>query len=174
MCMSSTKRRIGRFHVVVVQLVRYKAFLVSSHNAPPRYDTKNGWLWCSGRQRNVLKSVMHVQSCCFAHKTIFLEVVVFVVLSSLFAAFRRRNPGDVKCLGRGGGVGMRDGHVCIYLSNKEQSLYRIYTLFMISSLDEIKLQLLQQQKLCDEPFNFLHSNHARVMQPLSFFCYKSV
>ena len=105
MCMSSTKRRIGRFHVVVVQLVRYKAFLVSSHNAPPRYDTKNGWLWCSGRQRNVLKSVMHVQSCCFAHKTIFLEVVVFVVLSSLFAAFRRRNPGDVKCLGRGGGWG---------------------------------------------------------------------
>ena len=74
----------------------------------------------------------------------------------------------------GGGEGVRDGHVCIYLSNKEQSLYRILTLFMISSLDEIKLQLLQQQKLCDEPFNFLHSNHARVMQPLSFFCYKSV
>ena len=24
---------------------------------------------CSGRQRNVLKSVMHVQSCCFADKT---------------------------------------------------------------------------------------------------------
>ena len=55
------------------------------------------------------------------------------------------------------------------LSNKEQSLYRILTLFMISSLDEIKLQLLQQQKLCDEPFNFLLSNHARVMQSLSFF-----
>ena len=56
------------------------------------------------------------------------------------------------------------------LSNKEQSLYRILTLFMISSLDEIKLQLLQQQKLCDERFNFLLTNHARVMQPLSCFC----
>lgn len=55
------------------------------------------------------------------------------------------------------------------LSNKEQSLYRILTLFMISSVDEIKLQLLQQQKLCDEPFNFLLSNQARVMQSLSFF-----
>ena len=55
------------------------------------------------------------------------------------------------------------------LSNKEQSLYRILTLFMISSLDEIKLQLLQQQKLCDEPFNFFLSNHARVMQSLRFF-----
>ena len=71
--------------------------------------------------------------------------------------------------GGGGEEGVRDGHVCIYLSNKEQSLYRILTLFMISSLDEIKLQLLQQQKLCDEPFNFLLSNHARVMQSLSFF-----
>ena len=61
------------------------------------------------------------------------------------------------------------------LSNKEQSLYRILTLFMISSLDEIKLQLLQQQKLCDEPFNFLLSNHALAMQPLSSsFCYKSL
>ena len=55
------------------------------------------------------------------------------------------------------------------LSNKEQSLYRILTLFMISSLDEIKLELLQQQKLCDEPLNFLLSNHVRVMQSLSFF-----
>lgn len=55
------------------------------------------------------------------------------------------------------------------LSNKEQSLYRILTLFMISSLDEIKLQLLQQQKLCDELLNFLLSNHVRVMQSLSFF-----
>ena len=24
---------------------------------------------CCGRQRNVLKKVMHVQSCCFVHKT---------------------------------------------------------------------------------------------------------
>ena len=116
--------------------------------------------------------------CCFAHKTIFFAVVVvvFVVgLSSLFAAFQRRNSGDVKCLGRewGGGEegeeGVRDGHVCIYLRNKEQSLYKILPLFMISSLDEIKLQLLQQQKLCDEPFNFFLSNHARVMQSLRFF-----
>ena len=36
---SSIKRQIRRFHVVV----------------------------CSGRQRNVPKSVMHVQSCCFDH-----------------------------------------------------------------------------------------------------------
>ena len=71
--------------------------------------------------------------------------------------------------GGGGAEGVRDGHVCIYLGNKEQSLYKILPLFMISSLDEIKLQLLQQQKLCDEPFNFLLSNHARVMQSLSFF-----
>ena len=71
--------------------------------------------------------------------------------------------------GGGGEEGVRDGHVCIYLRNKEQSLYKILPLFMISSLDEIKLQLLQQQKLCDEPFNFLLSNHARVMQSLSFF-----
>ena len=54
---------------------------------------------------------------------------------------------------------MRDGHVA-------------FTSAII--LDEIKLQLLQQQKLCDKPFNFLLSNHARVMQSLSFFCYNSV
>ena len=71
--------------------------------------------------------------------------------------------------GEEGGEGVRDGHVCIYLRNKEQSLYKILPLFMISSLDEIKLQLLQQQKLCDEPFNFLLSNHARVMHSFSFF-----
>ena len=74
----------------------------------------------------------------------------------------------------GRGEGVRDGHVYIYLSNKEQSLHRILNLFIISSLDEIKLQLLQQQKLCDNTFNFLLSNHVRVMQPLSFFCYESV
>ena len=101
MCTSSTKRRIGRFHVVVVQLVCYKAFLVSSRNAPPRDDTKNGWLWCSGRQRNVLKSVMHVQSCCFAHKTIFFDVVVQ----------EKSNAWEGS---GGGGEGVRDGHVCIY------------------------------------------------------------
>ena len=44
MSTSSTKRRIGRFHVVVVQLVCYKAFLVSSRNAPPRDDTKDGFV----------------------------------------------------------------------------------------------------------------------------------
>ena len=48
----------------------------------------------------------------------YVVVVVFVVgLSSLFAAFRRRNSGDVKCPGRewgGGGEGVRDGHVCVY------------------------------------------------------------
>ena len=166
MCMSSTKRRIGRFHVVVVQLVCYTAFLVSSRNAPLRDDTKNGWLWCSGRQRNVLKSVMYVQSCCFAHKTIFFDVVVVAKLPTEIQ--------EMSNAWEGRGEGVRDGHVCIYFSNKEQSLYRILTLFMISCLDEIKLQLLQQQKLCDKPFNFLLSNHARVMQPLSFFCYKSV
>ena len=70
-------------------------------------------------------------------------------------------------VGEGRGWGMVT--FAFTLSNKEQSLYRILTLFMISSLDEIKLQLLQQQKLCDEPFNFLLSNQARVMQSLSFF-----
>jgi len=40
--------------------------------------TSKSW---SGHQRNVLKSVMHVRSCCFGHKTIlFFEVVVVVVV----------------------------------------------------------------------------------------------
>ena len=48
---SSIKREIMHFHVVVVQ---------------------NG-------QRNVQKSVMHVQSCCFAYKTYcFFDVLVAV------------------------------------------------------------------------------------------------
>ena len=48
---SSTKREIRHFHVVVVQR----------------------------RQRNVQKSVMHVQSCCFANQTYcFFAVLVAV------------------------------------------------------------------------------------------------
>ena len=35
---------------------------------------------CSGSQRNVLKSVMHVQSCCFE---VVVVVVVVVALTSL-------------------------------------------------------------------------------------------
>ena len=78
MCTSSTKRRIGRFHVVVVQLVCYKAFLVSSRNAPPRDDTKNGWLWCSGRQRNVLnKSVIAL----LIRDQLFFDAVVVLVVA---------------------------------------------------------------------------------------------
>ena len=50
---SSTKREIRYFHVVVVQR----------------------------RQRNVQKSVMHVQSCCFANETnCFFTVLVAVVV----------------------------------------------------------------------------------------------
>ena len=39
---------------------------------PPQNVELGGftWQWCSGRQRNVLKNVMHVQSSCFANKTI--------------------------------------------------------------------------------------------------------
>ena len=48
---SSTKREIGHFHVVVVQR----------------------------RQRNVQKSVMYVQSCCFANKSHRLLVVLVAV-----------------------------------------------------------------------------------------------
>ena len=49
----SNERKIWLFHVVVVQ----------------------------GRQRNVQKSVMHVQSCCFAHYTYcFFDVPVAVVV----------------------------------------------------------------------------------------------
>ena len=50
---SSTKREIRHFHVVVVQR----------------------------RQRNVQKSVMHVQSCCFANQTrCFFAVLVAVAV----------------------------------------------------------------------------------------------
>ena len=183
MSTSSTKRRIGRFHVVVVQLVCYKAFLVSSRNAPPRDDTKNGWLWCSGRQRNVLKSVMHVQSCCFAHKTIFFAVVVvvFVVgLSSLFAAFRRRNSGDVKCLGRewGGGRRGRRGWGMVTFAFTSEIRNKASIRYYLSSWYPLSTKL---------SFSF-YNNKNCVMSPSTsslvttlewcslwvFFCYKSV
>ena len=48
---SSTKREIRHFHVVVVQR----------------------------RQRNVQKSVMHVQSCCFANPNLFHFAVLVAV-----------------------------------------------------------------------------------------------
>ena len=44
---------------------------------------------------------MHVQSCCFAHKTIFFDVVVQ----------EKSNAWEGS---GGGGEGVRDGHVCIY------------------------------------------------------------
>ena len=54
---SSTKREIRHFHVVVVQR----------------------------RQRNVQKSVMHVQSCCFANLTYLVAVVLFWHLGTRFS-----------------------------------------------------------------------------------------
>ena len=37
-------------------------------------------LSCEGRQKNVLKGAMHVQSCCFAHKPNCFFCVVDVVV----------------------------------------------------------------------------------------------
>ena len=54
MYMSSIKCSIRRFHFVAVQ-------------------------WTS-KKPSVLKSVMHVQSCCFAHKTNFFFCIAFVVV----------------------------------------------------------------------------------------------
>ena len=54
---SSTKREIRHFHVVVVQR----------------------------RQRNVQKSVMHVQSCCFANLTYLVAVALFWHLGTRFS-----------------------------------------------------------------------------------------
>ena len=50
---SSTKREIRHFHVLVVQR----------------------------RQRNIQKSVMHVQSCCFAYRFFAVLVAVAVVVA---------------------------------------------------------------------------------------------
>ena len=64
---SSTKREISHFHVVVVQQ----------------------------RHRNVHKSVMHVQSCCFAYPNLYCVIgvlvdVAVVVAYALFLKIPRR------------------------------------------------------------------------------------
>ena len=66
---SSTKRSIRHFHVVVVQ-------------------------W---RQRNVQKSVMHVQSCCFANRNLLLSFMPFSLTSpsSLLKRPHRDRVNDV-------------------------------------------------------------------------------
>ena len=55
---SSTKREFRHFHVVVV---------------------KRG-------QRNILKNVMHVQSCCFANQTYCFFAVLFAVAVAVIVA----------------------------------------------------------------------------------------
>ena len=166
------------FHVVVVQLVCYTAFWVSSRNAPPRDDTKNDWLWCSGRQRNVLKSVMHVQSCCFANKTIFFWRCRCrrrrrSCLSSLFAAFRRRNSGDVKCLGRvGGGGGMVTFGFTSAIRNTASIGYYLSSWYPLST--KLSFSFYNNKNCVMSPSTSSLVTTLEWCSLWVFFCYKSV
>lgn len=76
----------------------------------------------------------------------FYVVVVLVVVAKLPTEIQ-----EMSNAWEGRGEGVRDGHVCIYFSNKEQSLYRILTLFMISSLDELSFSFYNNKNCVISP-----------------------
>ena len=67
--------------------VKYAKFGVFANPVHKTFFTSQ---LCSGRQRSVLESVMHVRSCCFDHKTIF-----FLSLPSSSWSLRPRPNGEL-------------------------------------------------------------------------------